>query len=94
MYLEGDVKASSEFIYPNQKEDGAIITNIFYTTPVRAISIVRVNSLATLNWLSCISNATKAIINAWIINFNILYNSMLKSSYFLIDIYYYETFYL
>ena len=30
LYLEGDVKASSEFIYPNQKEDGAIITNIFY----------------------------------------------------------------
>lgn len=41
LYLEGDVKASSEFIYPNQKEDGAIITNIFYTTPVRAISIVK-----------------------------------------------------
>ena len=31
---------------------------------VRAISIVRVNSLATLNLLSCISNATKAIIKA------------------------------
>ena len=29
---------------------------------IRAISIVRVNNLAALNLLSCISNATKAII--------------------------------
>ena len=31
---------------------------------VRAISIVRVNSLTALNLLSCISNATNAIIRA------------------------------
>jgi hypothetical protein len=40
-YITGDVKASSEYIFPNQKEDATIICNKFYETPVRVISIVK-----------------------------------------------------
>jgi len=40
-FITGDVKASSEYIYPNQKEDATIICNSFYETDVRVISIVK-----------------------------------------------------
>ena len=40
-YITGDVKASSEYIFPNQKEDATIICNKFYETHVRVISIVK-----------------------------------------------------
>jgi len=36
-----DVKASSEYIFPNQKEDAIIICNKFYETPIRVISILK-----------------------------------------------------
>ena len=35
------MKVSSEYIFPNQKEDATIICNKFYETPVRAISIIK-----------------------------------------------------
>lgn len=41
LYISGDVKASCEYIYPNQKEDATIICNKFYETPIRVISIVK-----------------------------------------------------
>jgi hypothetical protein len=41
LHIMGDVKASSEYIFENQKTDALIITNKFYTTDVRAISIVK-----------------------------------------------------
>ena len=37
----GDVKVSSEYIFPNQKEDATIICNKFYETSIRVISIVK-----------------------------------------------------
>lgn len=40
-FITGDIKAGSEYIYDNQKLDAAIITNKFYETPIRAISIVK-----------------------------------------------------
>ena len=40
-FIQGDVKATSQYIYPNQKLDAANITNKFYRTPVRVISIVK-----------------------------------------------------
>ena len=40
-FMMGDVKASSEYIYPNQKEDANQIMNVFYTQEVRVISIVK-----------------------------------------------------
>jgi len=40
-FLMGDVKASSEYIFENQKEDAEVITNKFYDTNVRVISIVK-----------------------------------------------------
>lgn len=40
-FLNGDVKASSEYIYGNQKEDATIICNKFFETSVRVISIVK-----------------------------------------------------
>ena len=40
-YINGDVKASSEYIFPNQIEDATIICNKFYETPIRVISIVK-----------------------------------------------------
>ena len=41
LFITGDVKASSEYIFPNQKEDAFIICNKFYETPIRVISIVK-----------------------------------------------------
>ena len=41
LFITGDVKASSEYIFPNQKEDATIICNKFYETPIRVISIVK-----------------------------------------------------
>jgi hypothetical protein len=41
LFITGDVKVSSEYIFDNQKYDAAIICNKFYETPVRAISIVK-----------------------------------------------------
>jgi hypothetical protein len=40
-FITGDVKASSEYIYPNQKEDAYTIVNTFYTKPIRVISVVK-----------------------------------------------------
>jgi hypothetical protein len=40
-YLKKNIKATSEYIYDNQKEDASFITNIFYTSPIRAISILK-----------------------------------------------------
>jgi len=41
LFITGDVKASSEYIFDNQKEDATIICDKFYETPVRVISIVK-----------------------------------------------------
>ena len=41
LFITGDVKASSEYIFANQKEDAIIICNKFYETPIRVISIVK-----------------------------------------------------
>jgi hypothetical protein len=41
LFITGDVKASSEYIFPNQKEDATIICNKFYETHIRVISIVK-----------------------------------------------------
>ncbi len=38
-FIEGDKKATSEYIYPNQKEDAAHIVNEFYTNNRRVISV-------------------------------------------------------
>ena len=40
-FITGNIKASSEYIFPNQKEDAIIICNKFYETPIRVISIVK-----------------------------------------------------
>jgi len=39
LYLEGDVRATSEYIYPNQKDDASKIVDILYNSPCRVISI-------------------------------------------------------
>jgi hypothetical protein len=41
LFINGDVKASSEYIFSNQKEDAIIICNKLYETPIRVISIVK-----------------------------------------------------
>jgi hypothetical protein len=41
LFITGDVKSSSEYIFANQKEDAIIICNKFYKTPIRVISIVK-----------------------------------------------------
>jgi hypothetical protein len=41
LFIMGDVKSSSEYIFANQKEDAIIICNKFYETPIRVISIVK-----------------------------------------------------
>ena len=41
LFVTGDVKASSEYIFPNQKEDAEIICNKFYETDIRAVSIIK-----------------------------------------------------
>uniref|UniRef100_A0A6C0HSP7 Uncharacterized protein n=1 Tax=viral metagenome TaxID=1070528 RepID=A0A6C0HSP7_9ZZZZ len=41
LFITGDVKASSEYIFDNQKEDALVICNKFYETPIRVISIVK-----------------------------------------------------
>lgn len=41
LFRRGDVKASSEYIYPNQKEDASIVCNNFYKTSTRVVSIVK-----------------------------------------------------
>lgn len=41
LFITGDVKASSEYIFDNQKEDATIICNKFYETFIRVISIVK-----------------------------------------------------
>tara|TARA_Y100000741_G_C18253313_1_gene558014 strand:- start:755 stop:2338 length:1584 start_codon:yes stop_codon:yes gene_type:complete len=40
-FKTNDVKASEEYIFPNQKEDATIICNKFYNTSTRVISIVK-----------------------------------------------------
>jgi hypothetical protein len=40
-FHKGNVKTSSEYIFSNQKEDAAMICNKFYTTSVKAISIIK-----------------------------------------------------
>ena len=40
-FMTGDVKASSEYIFANQKEDATIICNKFYEESIRVISIVK-----------------------------------------------------
>jgi hypothetical protein len=47
LFINGDVMASSEYIFDNQKEDAIVICNKFYTTQIRGIvqqpkTIVRV----------------------------------------------------
>jgi hypothetical protein len=39
LYLEGDIRGTSEYIYSNQKEDALNIVDIFYKTKCRVISI-------------------------------------------------------
>lgn len=41
LFIMGDVKASSEYIFDNQKEDASIICNKFYQTSIRVVSIVK-----------------------------------------------------
>lgn len=41
LFLKGDVKSSSEYIYDNQKEDAYVICNKFYQTDLRVVSIVK-----------------------------------------------------
>ena len=41
LFLTGDIKSSSEYIFPNQKEDATIICNKFHETHIRVISIVK-----------------------------------------------------
>jgi len=41
LFITGDIKASSEYIFPNQKEDATIICNKFYEKHIRVISIVK-----------------------------------------------------
>lgn len=41
MFITGNVKASSEYIFANQKEDAITICNKFYETSTRVISIVK-----------------------------------------------------
>lgn len=41
LYLSGNNKATDEYIYPNQKNDALQIINIFYTSNIRAISIIK-----------------------------------------------------
>lgn len=40
-FLSGDAKATSEYIYDNQRLDASVITDKFYTTDVRVVSIVK-----------------------------------------------------
>jgi len=39
LYLEGDIRGTSEYIYANQKEDALNIVDRFYNSPCRVISI-------------------------------------------------------
>jgi hypothetical protein len=39
LYLEGDDKATAEYIFPNQKEDALAIVNIFHKNGCRVVSI-------------------------------------------------------
>lgn len=39
LFLEGDDKATAEYIFPNQKEDAAAIVDLFYKNKCRVISI-------------------------------------------------------
>jgi len=41
LFITGDEKTSSEYIFDNQKEDATIICNKFHETPTRVISIVK-----------------------------------------------------
>ena len=41
LFAKKDVKATSEYIYPNQKEDATMICNKFYTENMRVISIIK-----------------------------------------------------
>jgi len=41
LFLLGDVKATSEYIYDNQKEDAITICNKFYESPIRTIGIIK-----------------------------------------------------
>jgi hypothetical protein len=41
LFINGDVKASSSYIYNNQKEDANCICNTFYTTNKRVVSIIK-----------------------------------------------------
>ena len=42
-YLEGDDKATSEYIYANQKEDANNIVNMFFKHNYRVVSIQKKN---------------------------------------------------
>ena len=41
LFLEGDVKATAEYIFPNQKEDANNIVDMFYKNNLRVISIIK-----------------------------------------------------
>ena len=41
LFLKNDVKATSEYIYPNQKEDASRICNTFHDSSIRVISVVK-----------------------------------------------------
>lgn len=41
LFITGDVKASNEYIFDNQREDAIVICNKFYETSIRVISIVK-----------------------------------------------------
>ena len=41
LFLNGNVKATSEYIYDNQKFDAVSIISTFYETSIRVISIVK-----------------------------------------------------
>jgi hypothetical protein len=40
-FERGDVKASSEYIYPNQVSDASNITDLFYKNPIHVISVIK-----------------------------------------------------
>lgn len=41
LFLEGDVRGTSEYIYPTQKEDAINILEMFTTSDIRAVSVIK-----------------------------------------------------
>jgi hypothetical protein len=41
LFITGDIKSTSEYIYSNQKEDATIICNKFYNTSIRTLGIIK-----------------------------------------------------